>query len=58
MRVASTLGAVLEIARFMVRELRVEYRKKQLKHTDSGPSSLIPNGVGRRIIVIVEAVLR
>ena len=50
---ASTLGVALEDARLVVRELRVEIRRRQLKHTDSGSSSLTLAGMGRRIILVV-----
>lgn len=53
MIVASTLGVALENARLVVRELRVENRRRQLKHIESGSSNLIRAGMGRRIIVVV-----
>lgn len=52
--VVSRLGVVLENARLVVRELRVVSRRRQLGHTDSGSSSLIRDGVVRRIIAVVE----
>lgn len=52
--VVSTLGVALENTRLVVRELRVVNRRRQLRHIESSPSSLIRDGVVRRIIAVVE----
>lgn len=52
--IVSTLGVALENARLVVRELRAVIRRRQLRHTVSSSSSLICDGVVRRIIAVVE----